>query len=413
MPEWRNWYTRSTQNRFPQGLEVQVLSPAQMKKNLPLSYIEISKGNLIHNIKQFKSLIGKDTKLACVVKANAYGHGDVQVVKILNSFVDYFQVNSIEELVRVRKVTKKEVLVLGYVGKNDIATALKLKGTLGIFDLEHALLVNQVARKLNIKVKVHLAVDSHLGREGVMPETLDMILPEILKMKNIIVDGVYSHFANIEDTNDFSHAQKQIDTYADSMKIFEKYGYSKIKKHISATSGVLAYESSKVKQGSNPCNIVRIGIGTYGMWPSVELEQQWKNKIELKPALKWVTHIAQVKKLPKGHTIGYGLAYVTKRPMTVAILPQGYGDGLTRSITNRGHVLIGEQIVPLLGRIAMNMIVADVSSIPDVASGDEVVILGRQGGCEIKAEDLALEMDTINYEVTTHISGLLPRRIGV
>lgn len=381
-------------------------------KKLPLSHIEISKGNLIHNIKQFRSLIGVDTKLACVVKANAYGHGDSIVVKILNPYVDYFQVNSIEELERVRKVTKKDVLVFGYVGKDDIATAIKLKGTLGVFDLEHALIINQTARKLNKKIKVHLAVDSHLGREGVMPETLDIVLPEILKMKNIIVDGVYSHFANIEDTNDFSHAQKQIDTYSESMKIFEKHGLNNVKRHISATSGVLAYEAKKNKKDLS-ASIVRIGIGTYGMWPSAELEQQWKNKIELKPALKWVTHIAQVKKLPKGHTIGYGLAYVTKRPMTVAILPQGYGDGLTRSITNRGHVLIGGQIVPLLGRVAMNMIVADVSSIPDVASGDEVIIIGRQGGSEIKAEDLAIDMNTINYEVTTHISALLPRIMGL
>ena len=382
-----------------------------MQKNSPLSYIEISKGNLIHNIKQFRSLIGADTKLACVVKANAYGHGDSMVVKILNSYVDYFQVNSIEELERVRKVTKKEVLVLGYVGKNDIEKALMLKGTLGVFDLEHALLVNQIARKLNKKVKVHLAVDSHLGREGVMPETLDMVLPEILKMKNIIVDGVYSHFANIEDTTDFSHAQKQIDTYADSIKIFEKYGFNNIKKHISATSGVLAYEVKKNKKDQS-ASIVRIGIGTYGMWPSPELEDQWKKKIELKPALKWVTHIAQVKKLPKGHTIGYGLTYITKRPMSVAIIPQGYSDGLTRSITNRGHVLIGGQIVPLLGRVAMNMVVADVSVLSEVASGDEVVFIGKQGGIEIKAEDLAREMDTINYEVTTHVSALLPRIIS-
>jgi alanine racemase len=382
-----------------------------MQNKLPLSYIEISKGNLIHNIKQFRGLIGPETKLACVVKANAYGHGDTQVVKILNSYVDYFQVNSIDELERVRKVTKKDVLVLGYVGKNDIARALELKGTLGIFDLEHALLVNQIACKLNKKIKVHLAVDSHLGREGVMPETLEIILPEILKMKNIIVDGVYSHFANIEDTTDFSHAQKQIDTYADSMKIFEKHGFKKIKKHISATSGVLAYESMNNKKDLGT-SIVRVGIGSYGMWPSVELEDKWKKKIELKPVLKWVTHIAQVKKLPKGHTIGYGLAYVTKRPMSVAILPQGYSDGLTRSITNRGHVLIGGQIVSLLGRVAMNMVVADVSSIPDVASGDEVIIIGKQGDCSIGAEDLAREMDTINYEVTTHISALLPRKIG-
>lgn len=377
-----------------------------MKKDLPLSYIEISKGNLVHNIKQFRSLLGKGTQIAGVVKANAYGHGDTQVVQILDPHVDYFQVNSIEEFSRIRKYTKKEILVLGYVGKGDIESAIKLKATLGVFDLEHALLINQIARKLNKKIKVHIAVDSHLGREGLMPESLEKALPEILKMKNITVVGVYSHFANIEDTNDFSHAQKQIDTYGEVVSIFNKYGLKDIQTHISATSGVLAYEMGSAKN-----SIVRLGIGLYGMWPSVELQNKWQDKIDLKPAIRWVSHIAQVKKLPKDHTIGYGLSYKTVRPMTVAVIPVGYSDGLTRSLSNIGEFIVGGIKTQILGRVAMNMVVVDVSEVSDVASGDEVVIMGRQGDCEIKAEDLALKMDTINYEVTTHINPLLSRII--
>ncbi|MFA7192491.1 MAG: alanine racemase [Candidatus Paceibacterota bacterium] len=377
-----------------------------MKKDLPLSYVEISKGNLVHNIKQFRSLLGKGTQIAGVVKANAYGHGDIQVVQILDSYVDYFQVNSIEEFSRIRKHTKKEILVLGYVGKGDIESAIKLKATLGVFDLEHALLINQIARKLNKKIKVHIAVDSHLGREGLMPESLEKALPEILKMKNITVVGVYSHFANIEDTNDFSHAQKQIDTYSEVVSIFNKYGMKDIQTHISATSGVLAYETGEARN-----SIVRLGIGLYGMWPSVELQNKWQEKINLKPAIRWVSHIAQVKKLPKDHTIGYGLSYKTVRPMTVAVIPVGYSDGLTRSLSNIGEFIVGGTKTQILGRVAMNMVVVDVSEVPDVASGDEVVIMGRQGDCEIKAEDLALKMDTINYEVTTHINPLIPRVI--
>ncbi|MBP6931320.1 MAG: alanine racemase [Candidatus Pacebacteria bacterium] len=394
-----------------------------MKKDLPLSCVEISKGNLVHNIKQFRSLLGlnhsskngrptsraglgKKTQIAGVVKANAYGHGDTQVVQILDSHVDYFQVNSIEEFSRIRKHTKKEILVLGYVGKGDLESAIKLKATLGVFDLEHALLINQIARKLNKKIKVHIAVDSHLGREGLMPESLEKALPEILKMKNITVVGVYSHFANIEDTNDFSHAQKQIDTYGEVVSIFNKYGLKDIQTHISATSGVLAYEMGSAKN-----SIVRLGIGLYGMWPSVELQNKWQDKIDLKPAIRWVSHIAQVKKLPKDHTIGYGLSYKTVRPMTVAVIPVGYSDGLTRSLSNIGEFIVGGVKTQILGRVAMNMVVVDVSEVPDVASGDEVVILGRQGDCDIRAEDLALKMDTINYEVTTHINPLLPRLI--
>jgi alanine racemase len=386
-----------------------------MKKNLPLSYIEISKGNLIHNIKQFKSLLGGGAKIAGVVKANAYGHGDVQVVKILNSHVDYFQVNSVEELARIRPHTKKEILVLGYVGHSGIENAIKLGGTLGIFDLEHAMLVNQIARRLNKKIKVHLAVDSHLGREGLMPENLDKVLPEFLKMKNIVIEGVYSHFANIEDTSDFSHAQKQIDTYAEALSVFSKHGLfagkKGIKTHISATSGVLAYEVDKLRSSSSDFSnsIVRIGVGLYGMWPSLDLQDKWQKKINLKPVVRWVSHIAQIKSLPKGHTIGYGLSYVTIRPMKVAVIPQGYSDGMTRSLSNIGSFLIGGHKAQILGRVAMNMVVVDVSDIEDVACGDEVVILGNQADLSITAEDLASLMGTINYEVTTHINPLLPR----
>lgn len=386
-----------------------------MKKALPLSYIEISKGNLIYNIKQFRRLVNPKTKIACVVKANAYGHGDREVVKILNKYVDYFQVNSTEELARIRPYTKKEILVFGYIRKWDFLNSMKLGCTMAVFDLKHALLINQSAREMGKIQKVHIAVDSHLGREGFMPSDLPKIIPELKKLKNIKIEGVYSHFANIEDTTDFSHAKKQIDTYRKALELFRKNGWPKIKTHISATSGVLAWENYKrptsvSSQTLDVCNsVVRIGIGTYGMWPSVELEKKFKNKIKLKPALKWVTHISQVKTLPKGHSIGYGLSYVTKKPTTIAVIPQGYADGLTRSLSNNADVLIGGKRAPILGRVAMNMFVVDVSHIKNVQSEDEVVILGKQGKQEITAEEIAGKMGTINYEVTTHISSLLTR----
>jgi alanine racemase len=383
-----------------------------MQNQKPLSCIEISKANLIHNIKQFRRVIDTRTKISAVVKANAYGHGDVEVVKILNSYVDYFQVNSVEELERVRKFTKKPILVLGYIQKSDLQEAMNLGCIISVFDLHHALLINTEAGKLGIKQKVHIALDSHLGREGIMPAQVARFVVEIKKMKYIKVDGVYSHFANIEDIHstgsgpsaDFSHAQKQIDSYEGAVKIFKENGYSKIQTHISATSGILAYEKWK---GIN--NIARLGIGLYGMWPSVELEKMWKKKISLKPVLKYVTHIAQVKTLPKGHSIGYGLTYITKSEMQIAVIPQGYADGLSRTLSNNGSVLIKGKRAPILGRIAMNMFVVDVSHIKGVKAEDEVVILGTQKGETITAEELARNMGTINYEVTTHLSPLLPR----
>ena len=378
-----------------------------MKNNLPLSYIEISKSALVHNFKCFKKVVKSGTKIAGVVKANAYGHGDKEVVKILSPLVDYFQANSIDELYNVRKISKKPVLLLGYVGKSDIANAIDLGCILTVFDFPHALLINEIARKLDVKQKVHIAVDSHLGREGVMPADLDKFLSEIKKMQNIKVDGIYSHFANIEDTEDFSHANKQIETYKNAVETFKKFGYGKIHTHISATSGVLAYEKWN---GVHP--IVRVGVGLYGLWPSENLKKDWSKKFDLRPVMKWVTHVAQVKTLPAGHSIGYGLTHITKAETKIAVIPQGYSNGLPRAASNKGSVLMSGQFAPILGRIAMNMFVVDVTNIKGVKAGSEVVILGKQGKNEVSAEKLAETTDTINYEAVTRINPLLPRIIA-
>jgi len=371
-----------------------------MQKKLPLSYLEISKKNLIHNVKQFKNLIKKGTQISAVVKANAYGHGDKEVAKVLSSFVDYFQVNSVEELERIRKITKKSILVFGYVGKNNLEKALKLGCILSVFDLNHLILINKISKKLNKKQQVHIAVDSYLGREGIMPSDLDFLIKELKKMKNIIVDGIYSHFANIEDTNNFSYAQKQIDIYKNAVETFKKHKINKIKTHISATSGTMIYEKN---EGKN--NIIRVGIGIYGMWPSEYLKNILEDKIILKPVLKWKTHIAQVKIIPAGYSIGYGLTYITSKKTKIAVIPQGYADGIDRKLSNKGEVLIKGTKCKILGRVAMNMFVVDVSHLKNVKQEDEVIIIGNK----IKAEDLAKKLNTISYEITTRINPLLPR----
>ena len=147
--------------------------------------------------------------------------------------------------------------------------------------------------------------------------------------------GIYAHFANIEDTTSFTHAQKQIDKYEKALKLAEKFGFKNLQTHISATSGLLVYEKNK---GIN--SLVRLGIGVYGMWPSEHIKYLYKNKIELKPVLSWKTKIAQIKTLPAGSTIGYGLTYMTYVPTKIAVIPQGYADGLDRGLSNKGEVLI-------------------------------------------------------------------------
>lgn len=395
-------YARDSKSRLARDGGSSPLSGTMNNKQL--SYIEISKENLIHNIKQFRGLLKGKTKIAAVIKANAYGHGDMEVAKVSSPYVDYFQVDSIEEALRVRSITKKPILIFGYLNEDGIKKAIKINAIISAFDLVHLLKINHVAGVSNKKVKVHLAIDAYLGREGIMPSQTENIIKEIKNLKNIILDGVYSHFANIEDTMNRTHAEKQIETYHKCVKIFKENGFPNINTHISATSGILVYE-----KGENLHSIVRLGIGLYGMWPSDHLEYLNKKKIILKKVMKWVTHVAQVKIIPANYPIGYGLTYITKKATKIAVIPQGYADGLTRSMSNNGEFLIKGKKAKILGRVAMNMTVVDVSHIKDVIPDDEVVIIGIQGKAKITVEELAQKMGTINYEVTTKINALLPR----
>ena len=375
--------------------------------NNALSYIEISKGNLLHNMRTLKSVASSKTKFAFAVKGNAYGHGLKEVVKIAQNEADYFIVNSIEELRDLRAVSAKPTFVLGYVLPAVLVEAMRLGCILSVFSTEQFLQIEKVARKLKIIQEVHVACDAFLGREGFLETDLADFFAEAKKSAHVRITGMYSHFANIEDTHHFTHAQKQIDSNLRMQKIAQDAGLTNLHTHISATSGLLTYEKSA---GVN--TIVRIGIGMYGLWPSEHLQAEYhKKKLDLLPVLSWKTHVAQVKILPAGSTIGYGLTYITTKRTRVALIPQGYADGFPRALSNKGSVLIGGKICQVLGRVSMNMFVVDATKLSKVSEGDEVVIIGSQGKIEASAEDLAELSGTINYEVTTRISALLPRCI--
>lgn len=355
----------------------------------------------------FKSLAKKGTKFSVAIKGNAYGHGQNEIAQILEPYVDYFQVNSVAELELLRKVSDKKTLVLGYVQKEDLAQAIKLNCILSVFSLEqlsHIYAIAEICQKVQ---EIHLSVDAYLGREGFLLNDLPKVFKEINKSKHIKLTGIYAHFANIEDTTDFSHAQKQIDEYEKALDIAKESGLYNLQTHISATSGLLVYEN---KKGINP--LIRLGIGAYGMWPSEHLKSKYNNsRFNLKPVLSWKTKIAQIKILPKGRTIGYRLTFKTKKETKIAVIPQGYADGFDRGFSNNGFVLIGKSLCKVLGRVSMNMFVADISHLSKAKQEDEVVILGQQGRETITAEDMADKIKTINYEITTRISPLLPRII--
>src|SRR3989338_417059 len=392
-------------------------------KNSPLSYIELSKGNLIHNIKTLRSVAGKPARnathnvagggvqFAIAIKGNAYGHGQAEVSKILDKYVDVFIVNSIEELRILRKISKKIAYLMGYVQEKDLLEAIKLGCVISIFSLKQILTISAIAKSVKIAQKLNVPIDAHLGREGFLEHEWAEVFETIKKSKNIELVGMYSHFANIEDTTNFTHAKKQIEKYEKAVALAKKFGFDGFLTHISATSGLLVYEKD-----NNINSLVRVGIGAYGLWPSEHIKflyskklgsrpSTWKSdlQVELKPVLSWKTQIAQVKTLPVGETIGYGLTYMTHTKIKIAVIPQGYADGFGRNLSNKAEVLIGGKRCKILGRVSMNMCVADITRLKNVKEGDEVVLIGKQGKEAISAEEIGQKADTINYEAVTKI----------
>jgi len=212
--------------------------------------------------------------------------------------------------------------------------------------------------------------------------------------------SAYAHFANIEDTTDLGHAFDQIETFESCWNELRAQGWPNLGRHLSATSGVMT-----VEQGND---LVRVGLGIYGMYPSASLGRR-RDDLNLKPVMRWVTHLAQVKTLPARHPVGYGLTFITPREMLVGIVPQGYADGYDRGLSNSGEVLVQGVRCSVLGRVAMNMFAIDLTRVPEVVPEVEVVLLGKQCEDEITAEEIASRLGTINYEVTTRINSQLPR----
>ena len=332
--------------------------PDTKVEKISLSFIGLSKKNLIHNIKQVRSLVKKGTKISVAIKGNAYGHGQNKVAKILAPYVYYFQVNNTEELILLRKISRKETFVLGYVQNSDLLRAIKSGCILTVFSIGQLKEINKISKKLNKIQEVCISVDAYLGREGFLLNELGEVFKEIKQCKYIKLTSIYAHFANIEDVSNFTHAQKQIEEYKRALELAKTFGFKNLQTHISATSGILVYE-----KGTGINSIVRLGIGVYGMWPSKHLRSLYKNsKFTLKPVLLWKTKVAQVKTLPKGFSIGYGLTYITKKETKIAVIPQGYADGFDRGFSNKGEVLIQGTRCKILGRVSMNMFTVDVSN---------------------------------------------------
>ena len=370
-----------------------------------LTWVEIDTAAIGRNIEAFRSIIPNGTAVMAVVKANAYGHGLDAAGPVAAQYADWLGVNSLDEgrALRVMGVAKP-IAILGHTEHSRLSDVLSGEFRQIVYRDDTAAELSRLAGELGTTARVHLKVETGTNRQGVALDELDGFVRRLLALPNLDVEGVYTHFANIEDTLDPSFAQQQIERFQQALATLQAAGARPSWTHAAATAGALLYPETGF-------NMIRAGIGVYGIWPSRETQLAARERgrwISLTPALTWKTRVVQIKTVQPGDYIAYGLTFQASRRMRVAILPVGYYDGYDRKLSNCGRALVGGRAVPVVGRVMMNMTVLDVTD-TDVLPDDEVVLIGKQGRAEIHAEELAEKIGTIAYEVVSRIHPGIPR----
>ena len=352
---------------------------------------------LAFNFRQLQKRVPKRVKILAVVKADAYGHGALPISHKLERLgVEYLGVAIAEEGVELRKGgVKAPILVLGGIYGGDIEKILRFNLTPVVFHKEALKSISKVAQRIKRKVRIHLKVDTGMGRLGVPLPLWPNFLREVTHFQKVEVEGILSHFSMMNEDDFTKH---QWDQFLGAVKCAEELGIRC--KYLHMASSAMAATSSHYS-GS----LVRPGIMLYGAYPSPVL----KSLIHLKPVMTLKTRIHFLKSVPSGFRISYGGTFVTRRESLIATLPIGYADGYSRTLSNRGEVLVHGKRVPVIGKVCMDFIMVDVTDIPKVSLGDEVILIGSQGKEMITAEEIADRINTISYEVFCSIGKRIPR----
>jgi alanine racemase len=370
-----------------------------MVKNRHIGYrptwAEINLKNLAHNFRQIKRLLQTKTKVMVCVKADAYGHGLIPVAKkLISCGVDYLGVASIDEGIKLREADIKiPVLILSLVLKKDILPLFKYDLIPTVCTDELAFTLNNLAKKLGKPLKIHIKVDTGMGRIGILYKDASAFIKKVHKLKFIRIEGISTHLACADINSKFT--LHQIEVFNHIIKKLNQQGIQIPLVHAANSLGVINYPVSHF-------NLVRPGLVIYGLYPKEGL------KINLKPVLSLKTRIIYFKRVPAGWGISYGHTYITKRNNTIVTLPIGYGDGYPRNLSNLAPVLIKGKRFKVTGRVCMDQIMVDVGKFA-VKIGDEVVLIGAQGKNKITAEELACLSDTIPYEIVCSLGNRIPR----
>lgn len=362
-------------------------------------WAEVNLDNIVYNLEQVRKRVSAETLIMAVVKADAYGHGVIPVARrVVEAGADRLAVALPEEGVELREAGfKLPVQVLGEILPPQYPLILDYDLIPTIGKIETARGLNQLAVRKGVLQKVHLKVDTGMGRIGTLPDSAVEFVLKIAQLSNLELEGLMTHFATADEENkEYTYYQWERFNYV--IRKLEAEGVSIPIKHAANSATIIDLPQFEL-------DMVRPGIMLYGLRPSPEVD----NSLSLKPALSWKARIIYLKEVPAGTAISYGSTYITPRRSRIATIPLGYADGYSRLLSNKGQVLIHGRRAPVRGRVCMDQFMVDVTEIPDVSVGDEVVLIGKQGKEEITATEIADLTGTINYEITCSISKRVPR----
>ena len=371
-------------------------------------WVEVSERAYAANLRFFRRLVGPRVELSAVIKSNAYGHGfEIVAALAARHGADSYCVHSLGEALRLRRAGfAQDVLIMGPVPPARLDEVVAEDFRLVLFDRETARRLAELT-DADGRARVHLKLETGTHRQGIDDGELGWFVDFLGRHPRLVVDGAYTHFANIEDTTRHDYAELQLERFGAALERLSVAGVEPSCRHTACSAATLVVPRTHF-------DMVRLGISQYGLWSSKETYLSYRlahpgEDTVLRPVLSWKTRITQLKQVPAGAYVGYGCTYQTTRATRVAVIPTGYADGYDRRLSNQAWVLVRGRRAPVRGRVCMNLTMVDVTDVPEVELGDEVVLLGRQGDQQITADDLAALAGTINYEIVTRINWDLPR----
>ncbi len=363
------------------------------------TWVEIHLNALKKNFHSIKNWSGKSTAVMGIVKADAYGHGAGEVAKTLQKEdIDFFGVASLEEAMQIhRSGVKKPVLILGYTPQEHMKEVIRRGFRQTLFDMDTARKLNHAAQKAKKQVRVHIKLDTGMGRLGCFPENAVEFICKVQSLPNLIIEGVFTHFSSADGNN--TRTKKQLLKFNAVLHELKKLNITVPFIHAANSAAILNFKEAHF-------NMIRPGILLYGLSP---LQAHKKLPISLYPVLSLKTRIISLKKFSANKKLSYSGRYTTRGNETIAVVPIGYADGYLRALSNKGEMIVRGRKAPVVGNVCMDFTLLNVSAIPRVQLHDEVTIIGQADNAEISVNDVASRAKTINYEITCLIGKRIPR----